>query len=114
VSPPCDPIYTLENNGTNVPEFIKTNFTNMTITFGQERAVEIYGMDALFKEYNLTLTATSPSGAINKVNFRIKFNNSLPLGKYTTRERLGDIFYNVFLAENPPVWNDGFPYLKHS
>ena len=48
----------MDNNGTNVPEFIKTNFTNMTISFGQERAVEIYGIDALFNQYNLTLTAS--------------------------------------------------------
>lgn len=66
VSVPCGAVYSLTyDGGKNVPEFIKTNFPNMTITFGSQRAIDLYGLDALYKEYELTLTAKSPSGAIN-------------------------------------------------
>ena len=58
VSVACKATYTLTyDDGKNIPEFIKTEFPSMTITFGSQRAVDIFGLDALYKEYNLTLTA---------------------------------------------------------
>ena len=48
----CKPTYNLTLlNGGPVPEFVKTQFPNLTIFYGSGMALDLFGTNALYKQY---------------------------------------------------------------